>query len=79
MSYKENAFPIDQGSIDITTGSRVSPACNKVYWCTADGSLTLTFVDTTTDVVTLVAGDAVNLNSPNITSVAVTTGTFNIG
>lgn len=79
MSYKENAFPIDQGSIEVTTGTRVSPSCNKVYWCTSDGVLTLTFADATTDTVTLLAGDAVNFNSPNIESVAITSGTFNIG
>ena len=79
MSYKENAFPIDQGSIEITTGTRTSPACNKVYWCVTAGTLTLTFADATTDTVDLVAGDAVNLASPNIESVAVTSGTFNIG
>ena len=79
MSYKENAFPIDQGSIEVTTGTRVSPACNKVYWCTVDGVLTLTFADASTDTATLSAGDAVNLNSPNIESVVVTSGTFNIG
>ena len=79
MSYKENAFPIGQGSIEITTGTRTSPACNKVYWCRANGTLTLTFADATTDTVDLFAGDAVNLNEPNIESVAITSGTFNIG
>ena len=79
MSYKENAFPIDQGKIEVTTGTRVSPACNKVYWCVGDGVLTLTFKDTTTDTVTLALGDAVDLNSPNIESVAITSGSFNIG
>ena len=79
MSYKENAFPIDQGSIEVTTGTRVSPSCNKVYWCVLAGTLTLTFGDASTDTVGLVAGDAVNFNSPNIVSVAITSGTFNIG
>ena len=79
MSYEQNAFPIDQGKIELTSGARTSPSCNMVYWCIADGVLTLTFRDTTTDTVTLTAGDAVNLNSPNITSVTITSGTFNVG
>ena len=79
MSYKENAFPIDQGSIEVITGTRTSPACNKVYWCRAAGTLTLTFADATTDTADLVAGEAVNCISPNIESVAITSGTFNIG
>ena len=79
MSYKENAFPIDQGKIELTSGTRTSPSCNKVYWCRGDGTLTLTFLGGTTDTVDLLFGEAVNLNSPNIKSVVVTSGTFNVG
>ena len=79
MSYKENAFPLGQGSIEVTTGTRTGIACRKAYWCRSAGTLTVTLNDDTTDTVDLVSGEAVSFYSPNTKSVAVTSGTFNIG
>lgn len=73
MSYKENAFPIGQGKLNLTTGTITT--LPKVLWCRVDGSLTVTWPDTTTTLITLVAGEAVEIEA-TATSVAITTGTF---
>ena len=74
MSWKENAFPIGQGKLNLTTGTRTD---NRIYWCRADGSLTITWPDTTTTVISLLAGEAVDIED-TATSVAITTGTFHV-
>lgn len=75
MSYKENAFPLGQGKLNLTTGTiTVLP---RVFWCRVDGSLTITWPDTTTTVVTMLVGEAVEVEG-TATSVAITTGTFHI-
>lgn len=74
MNFKENAFPIGKGKIELTTGTRTD---NLVYWCRSDGTLTVTWSDDTTTVVTLLAGEAVNVEG-TAKSVAITTGTFNV-
>ena len=74
MSFKENAFPIGKGKIELTSGTRTD---NLVYWCRADGTLTFTFEDDTTKVVTLITGEAIRPEA-TIKSVTITTGTFNL-
>ena len=75
MGFKENAFPIGKGKVNLTSGSRTD---KLVYWCTEAGTLTVTWQDDTTSVLTLAAGDAVNMNDLSVKSVAITTGTYNV-
>lgn len=76
MSYKENAFPIGMGKVNLTSGIRTD---TLVYWCVADGTLQVTWSDATTDDIALIAGDAVNIeNSSTVTSVEITAGTFHV-
>ena len=74
MSWKENAFPIGKGMLNLTTGSRTD---TRIYWCRVDGSLTITWSDDTTTVIDLLVGEAVDIED-TAKSVAITTGTFHI-
>ncbi len=76
MSFKENAFPIGQGKLNLTSISGVRTD-TLVYWCRADGSLTITWADTSTEVVELSKGEAVRIENTAV-SVAITTGTFHV-
>ena len=75
MSWKQNAFPLGQGKVNLTTGTITT--LPKVFLCAADGSLTITWQDTTTSVIDMTAGNAVEVEA-TATSVAITTGTFHI-
>ena len=75
MSWKENAFPLGQGKVNLTTGTITT--LPKVFLCAVAGSITITWPDTTTSVIALTAGDAVEVEA-TATSVAITTGTFHI-
>ena len=74
MSFKNNAFPIGKGKLNINTGVRTD---NLSYWCRVDGILTITWSDATTTAISLVAGEAVNIES-TATSVTITSGTWHI-
>lgn len=74
MSFKENAFPLTQGQVNLTSGTFTD---KDIFFCVADGSITITWGDATTSVIPMRAGDAVNV-SYVATSVAITTGTFHI-
>lgn len=76
MSYKENAFPVGKGKLNLTTGTRLMTG-NQVYWCRADGSLTITWADATTTVISMLVGEAVQVEG-TATSVTITTGTFHV-
>ena len=79
MSFKDNAFPIMKGNINLTSGTKTGGDLG-VFWCSVAGSLTITWEDATTTVLALAVGDAVDFRQdPGITSVAITTGTFHIG
>ena len=76
MSWKENAFPLGQGKVNLTTGTITTMP--KVFLCVADGSITITWADgVSTSVISLTAGNAVEVEA-TATSVAITTGTFHI-
>lgn len=77
MSYKENAFPVGKGKLNLTTGTIAIAGNPRVLWCRGDGSLTITWSDATTTVITLVYGEAVEIEA-TATSVAITTGTFTV-
>jgi len=70
-------FPLRQGLIDITTGTVTDPVSGKrplIAHCVADGSLTLTWQDTSTTVVGFIAGD--DFSMVEAEAVDVTSGTF---
>ena len=70
-------FPLRQGLIDISSGTVTDPTNGKrplIAHCVADGSLTLTWQDTSTTVVGFIAGDDFSLFEAE--AVAVTTGSF---
>ena len=70
-------FPLRQGLIDISSGTVTDPTNGKrplIAHCVADGSLTLTWQDTSTTVVGFIAGDDFSLVEAS--SVDVTSGTF---
>ena len=75
MSWKENAFPLGAGKVNLTSGTRTD--LPLVYLCAEDGTITITWADTTTSVISMVAGDAVHVEN-TATSVAITTGTFHV-
>ncbi len=75
MSYKENSFPIGQGKVGLTSGTRTDLA--RVYWCVGDGTLRITWADASFTDLNLVAGDAVNIEN-TATSVQITAGTFHV-
>lgn len=75
MSYKENAFPLGQGKLNLTTGTFTT--LPRVLWCRVAGTITITWPDTTTTVVALSVGEAVEVEA-TATSVAITTGTFHV-
>ena len=77
MSYKENAFPLGQGKLNLTTGTITIGSNPRVLWCRVAGTLTITWPDTTTTVVSLAVGEAVEVEA-TATSVAITTGTFHV-
>ena len=70
-------FPLRQGLIDITTGTVTDPTSGKrpliAHWV-ADGSLTLTWSDNSSTVVSFIAGD--DFSMVEAEAVAVTTGSF---
>lgn len=74
MSFKENAFPIGKGKLNLTSGTRTD---KLVYWCRVAGNLTITWSDDTTTVIALTAGEAVDIED-TAKSVTVTTGTFHV-
>ena len=70
-------FPLRKGLIDITTGTVTDPVSGKrplIAHCVADGSLTLTWPDTSTTLVDFIAGD--DFSMVEASSVDVTSGTF---
>ena len=70
-------FPLRQGLIDITTGTVTDPTSGRrplIAHCVADGSLTLTWPDTSTTLVDFIAGD--DFSMVEAEAVAVTTGSF---
>jgi len=70
-------FPLRQGLTDISSGTVIDPVNGKrplIAHCIADGSLTLTWTDTSTTVVGFIAGDDFSLVEAG--AVAVTTGSF---
>ena len=70
-------FPLRQGLIDISTGTVTDPVTGKrplIAHCVADGSLTLTWPDTSSTVVGFIAGD--DFSIAEAASVDVTSGTF---
>ena len=70
-------FPLRQGLIDITTGTVTDPTSGRrplIAHCVADGSLTLTWQDASTTVVSFIAGD--DFSMVEAEAVAVTTGSF---
>ena len=74
MDYKSNAFPLKKGQVNLTSGTYGG----GVYLAVKDGSLTVTWDDATTSVITVEAGLAVQAVF-GVTSVAITTGTFHLG
>jgi len=68
-AYIDNAYPVQKGKVNLTTG-----ALGATALCVADGSITVTWEDDSTDVLDMVAGDAIDLR--NAKSAVVTTGTF---
>lgn len=70
MSYKDNSFPLTKDNVNLTSGTYADGA----YLCTVAGSLTITWSDTTSDVIDVAEGLAVNVIGSK--SVAITTGTF---
>ena len=75
MSYKENAFPLGKGKLNLTTGTFTE--LPRVLWCRVAGNITITWSDATTTVVSLGVGEAVEVEG-TATSVAITTGTFHV-
>ena len=70
-------FPLRKGLIDITTGTVTDPVSGKrplIAHCVADGSLTLTWSDNSSTVVSFIAGD--DFSMVEASSVDVTSGTF---
>ena len=70
-------FPLRQGMIDISSGTVTDPTSGKrplIAHCVADGSLTLTWQDTSATVVSFIAGD--DFSMVEAEAVAVTTGSF---
>ena len=70
-------FPLRQGLIDITTGTVTDPVSGRrplIAHCVADGSLTLTWPDTSTTLVDFIAGD--DFSMVEAEAVAVTAGSF---
>jgi hypothetical protein len=70
-------FPLRKGLIDITTGIVTDPVSGKrplIAHCVIDGSLTLTWSDTNSIVVTILAGD--DFSMVEAETVEVTTGSF---
>ena len=72
MSYKENMIPIRQGNINLTSGTYGTGG----YICQEDGVLTITWLDTTTENLNLVAGDAVDFSSVDCESITIVSGSF---
>lgn len=77
MSYKENAFPVGKGKLNLTTGTIAIAGNPRVLWCRVAGTLTITWSDATTTVISLGVGEAVEVEA-TATSVAITTGTFHV-
>mgnify|MGYP000459734034 CR=1 FL=1 len=76
MSWKENAFPLGEGKVNLTSGTITD--LPKVFLCVAAGNLTITWADgVKTSIVGLSIGDAVEVEG-TATSVAITTGTYHI-
>ena len=70
-------FPLRQGMIDISSGTVTDPVSGKrplIAHCVAEGSLTLTWQDTSSTVVGFIAGD--DFSMVEASSVDVTSGTF---
>ena len=70
-------FPLRQGLIGITSGTVTDPTNGKrplIAHCVADGSLTLTWPDTSSTVVGVIAGDDFSIFEAE--SVDVTSGSF---
>jgi hypothetical protein len=75
MSFKENAFPLGKGKLNLTSGTRTDMA--RVYWCVDNGTLTITWSDASTTDIDLVSGDAVKIEN-TATSVEIVSGTFHV-
>jgi len=66
MAFQDNAFPIEQGRVNITTGT-----VEGIVLCVTDGDLTVNWKTGSPSTVSCVAGNAYNLkNATNATVVA---------
>ena len=74
MSFRDNSFPMTKGNVNLTSGS----LGGGIYLCVADGSLKIVWMDTTTETVNVVEGNAYNFTT-GVTSIEVLTGTFHRG
>ena len=73
MSFKENSFSLTKSGTNVTTGT-FSGDGSRVFWCRADGNLTVTYQDNSTATVSLEKGDAINFVDAK--TVAISTGTY---
>lgn len=71
MTYRGNSFPLVKGQVNLTSGTYGA----GIYLCTVDGSISVTWSDSTSDTITCTKGEAFNLLS-GVTDVTITDGTF---
>lgn len=73
MSYKDNAFPLTQDGVNLTSGTFTDTREN-IFLCVADGVLTVTWQDNTTSAISCLEGGAFTVESAK--QIVITSGTF---
>lgn len=73
MSYKDNAFPLTQDGVNLTSGTFTDTREN-IFLCAADGVLTVTWQDDTTSAILCALGEPYTVE--NAKQVEITSGTF---
>ena len=68
------AFPLIKDKINLTSGD-IAPQLSRLVHCEEDGTLTINWVDGTTDTYTMIGGDD-RLLSSTVDSVTITAGSF---
>jgi hypothetical protein len=85
MSRQSNAFRLQRGKVNLTSGVRSYNDETQIYLCAVNGSLKLTYHDNATETVTCAAGMAFTMKPSRnsavlgVKSVEIVSGTFHIG
>ena len=74
MAYQDNAFPLCQGGVNLTSGTYTVTKGN-IFQCVSDGTLTATWQDDTTSAIDCIAS-GIPYIIENAKQVVITSGTF---